>query len=53
MITEDFKVILLEVNSKIGLYGGQEANFPKMKESYNQILFKSSLSTVVSKVFPN
>ena len=52
MITEDFRVIILEVNDRIGLKGGNESYFPGTRKSYNNVLFETEILKVVNKIFP-
>ena len=53
MITDDYTVIILECNSKIGLKTGEKSLYPGTNMTYNSLLFTEEYNHVISKVFPN
>ena len=54
MITENFEIKLLEINSKVGVYytDWYEIKYPKTDKDYATVIFESQMVDIVDKIFP-
>ena len=54
MITKDFEIKLLEINSQVGVYWTDwyEIRYPKTDKDYASVLFESQMVDIVDKIFP-
>ena len=54
MITKDFEIKLLEINSQVGVYWTDwyEIRYPKTDKDYVSVLFESQMVDIVDKIFP-